>query len=312
MIRFLLPTLTLFAVTPEIVTSQALITSAANVRLRSAPDPKSPVLAMLPLGTDLELVESSRRGEWIPVRTRTGEEGWVAETLTLPVSDSTYSEVIRGLITARINREEDGFVAKAELVGFTERALERDWTVEDRAWFELQRLHALAAALWTVPFNRARWDDRLTSWIAARAAEISYDEPGGRWLINRDMIVGLQDKYDSTAAADELAWFAVQNGLSGECEGFLVCYLQWSDTLEGDYLRRQPAGRYVEEAAARVERAIEYYKSISDLSKIFDAERECAALNRLVASLDAGLRGSTAAQRVTIASELRDMLRLCS
>lgn len=312
MIRPFLLVLILIGVTPDIVSSQTLITSAANVRLRSAPDTGSAILTMLPLGTELELAESIRRGGWIPVRTPGGDEGWIDETLTVAVSDSTYPQVIRDLISARLNREGDGFVARAELVAFIEIALDRDWSVDDRAWLELQRLHALAATLATIPFNRDRWDDRLTSWIAARAAEIHYNEPGGHWLMNRDVILERHDMYRSTAAADDIAWFAVQNGLSGECEGFLVCYVRWSDRLEGEYLRRQPAGEYVEEAAARVRQVSEYYRSIlDDVPDVFDAQSECAALHSAVASLEAAVVGSTAPERVAIASELRDMLRLC-
>jgi hypothetical protein len=311
MIRLFLLVLIVSGVTPDIASSQTLITAATNVRLRSEPDTGSAILAMLPLGTELELAESIRRGGWISVRTTGGDEGWIDESLTVPVSDSTYPQVIRDLITARLNREGDGFVARAELVAFIEIALERDWSVDDRAWLELQRLHALAATLGTIPFYRTRWDDRLTSWIEARAAEIDYSEPGGHWLMNRDMILDRHDRYRSTPAADEIAWFAVQNGLSGECEGFLVCYLEWSDRLEGEYLRRQPAGAYVEEAAARVQRVSEYYRSITDVSDVFDAQRECAALHNAVASLEAAVLGSTASERVAIARELRDMLRLC-
>jgi hypothetical protein len=311
MIRPFLLVLIVSGVTPDIASSQTLITAAANVRLRSAPDTGSAILTMLPLGTELALAQSIRRGDWIPVRTPGGDEGWIDETLTVPVTDSTYPQVIRDLISARLNREGDGFVATAELVAFIENALGRDWSLDDRAWLELQRLQALAATLGTIPFYRVRWDDRLTSWVAARDAEIHYNEPGGHWLMNRDVILDRHDMYRATPAGDEIAWFAVRNGLSGECEGFLVCYVEWSDKLEGEYLRRQPAGEYVEEAAARVRQVSEYYRSISDVPDVFDAQRECAALNTAVASLEAAVLGSTASERVLIASELRDMLRLC-
>lgn len=312
MIRPFLLVLIVAGMTPHIAASQTLITAAANVRLRSAPDTGSAILTMLTLGTELELGESIRHGDWIPVRTPGGDEGWIVETLTVPVTDETYSQVIRDLIGARLNREGDGFVARAELVAFIENALERDWSVDERAWLELQRLHAMAATLYIVPFYRTRWDDHLTSWIAARTAGIHYNEPGGHWMMHRDTILELHDLYRATSVADEIAWFAVQNGLSGECEGYLVCYVTWSDRLEGEYLRRQPVGAHVEEAAARVQRVPEYYRSIlDDVRDAFDAQSECAALNNAVASLEAAVLGSTAAERVTIARELRDMLRLC-
>ncbi len=309
--RFLL-VLVLFISAGEIAWSQTFITSAANARLRSAPGTQSSIATTLPLGTEFQLTNATRQGEWIRVRTSRGEEGWISKTITLPISDSTYPKVVRDLIAARLSRKDDGFVGRMELVAFIEHARGRPWSLEDLGWLELQRLRALQAALRTIPFRRERWDDRLRSWVAARAAEIRYNEPGGQWIINRDVILDGQAKYRATAVADEIAWFAVENGLSGECEGYLVCHLEWIDKLQGAYLRRQPEGKHVEEAAARIKWIIDYYKGDFKPSGYFNATQDCAPLQNVVASLESALRASTASERGTLANGLSDMLMLCS
>jgi hypothetical protein len=312
MIRIIVPIILLLATAAESASAQMLITAAANVRLRAAPGTGSATVTMLPLGTGLEIADSIRDGEWIQVRTLSADtqHGWIDQSLTLPISDSTYRDVIAGLIASRLEREGDGFVARTELLELIEAVLERDWTLEERARLELQRFRALNAVLQTIPFYRSRWDDRLASWVTERSAEVTYSEPGGHWMIERDLILERHTTYRSTEAADEIAWFAVLNGLSGECEGQLVCYLEWSDRLEGEYLRREPDGRHVEEAAARIDQVIEYYRS-SMKSNDFDAQRECDALRVVIDSLEAAVRESNVAERSVLASELRSMMKLC-
>jgi hypothetical protein len=152
----------------------------------------------------------------------------------------------------------------------------------------------------------------LRSWVAARAAEIRYSEPGGQWIIDRDIILEGQATYRATAVADEIAWLAVENGLTGECEGYLVCSLESIDKLEGEYLRRQPEGEHVEEAAARIKWIIDFYKGDSKPSGYFNATQDCAPLKNVVTSLESALAASAASERGTLANGLRDMLGLCS
>ena len=36
----------------------------------------------------------------------------------------------------------------------------------------------------------------------------------------------LHDQYHDTKPAESIAWFMIKNGLGGECEGFLACYVR--------------------------------------------------------------------------------------
>lgn len=281
MIRCLSPVLVALVLAVQPASSQTLLTAASNVRLRAAPGTSTTVVAMLPLGTELEIADSVRSGTWIHVRVPSGarQQGWIDESLTLTISDSTYPDIVSDLISSRLDRQGDGFVSRTELLAFIEAAL--------------------------------RWDDHVASWLDERAAEVGYNEPGGHWIIHRNVILDHHAEYRATEVADEIAWFAVLNGLPGECEGALLCYLEWSDRLEGEYLRREPAGRHVAEAAARLSWVIEYYTT-SFKPNDFDPQRECDALDTAIASLDAAVRGSSAPDRDVIAAQLRDMRELCS
>jgi hypothetical protein len=163
------------------VMSQSLMTSASNVRLRSAPATDAAVVAMLPLGTELEITGPDRRQGWIPVRTALdqAQQGWVAGSLTLPVSTATYQDVVAGLIAARLAREGDSFVARAELLDLIESVLRRDSSADATAQLELQRLRALQGVLRTIPFVRSHWPEPMREWVANRSDEIRYNEPGG-------------------------------------------------------------------------------------------------------------------------------------
>jgi hypothetical protein len=289
------------------------MTSASNVRLRSAPATDAAVVAMLPLGTELATTGPDRMAEWIPVRTVLDQEqqGWVAGSLTLPVSISTYQDVVTGLIAERLARDGDGFVARAELLDLTESALRRDRSPDDAALLELQRLRALRGVLQTIPFARSRWQEPMREWVASRSDEIRYHEPGGSWMLRHELILALHDEHRSSRAADEIAWLYVTNGLPGECEGGLVCNLEATDKLQGEYLRREPGGRHVEEAAARVQWVAEYEFSAGQSRFYFDPQRECDALAGVISSLETALRNSRVSRRTELVAQLREKLMLC-
>lgn len=293
--------------------SQTLITSASNVRLRIAPGTDAAVVAMLPLGTELSITAPDRRDGWIPVRTMNDEEqqGWIDDSLTLSVSAATYPDAVAGLIAARLAREGDGFGAQVELLDLIESALQEDWSPDNAAKLALQRLLALRRVLSTIPFNRSRWDATLREWVESHSNEIRYNEPGGSWILRQEPIRELYDEHQSTEAADEIAWLAVTNGLAGECEGHLVCYMEWVDSLQGEYLRREPSGRYVEDAADRVRWVADYHQRIEPARFYFSPESECSELIAVIASLESAVLGSSISAREELAGQLRSALSLC-
>ena len=189
------------------------------------------------------------------------------------------------IIASRLGRKGDGFPANTEFVAFIERVAPEYTDADGRARIELARLRALSTTLASIPFNGARREP-YSSWLGTRKHEVVYDEPGGRWMLAPGPLWDLHARHSATSAADDLAWLAVTNGLPGECEGFLPCYLEARNRSEAEYLRRHPAGRHVTEAVDIIKRTAETLTA-PPLGKVgyeFDRKRDC---RDVVASIDA-------------------------
>lgn len=78
------------------------ITTASNVRVRSAPSAKATIVTELPVGSEvssLEGTESSRR--WVHVRTADDREGWMASRLSRPFDETRRAETIESILRQR-------------------------------------------------------------------------------------------------------------------------------------------------------------------------------------------------------------------
>lgn len=291
-----------------------LLISASNVRLRGAAGTDGPVIGVLQLGSELETIGVEDAEGWVAVRVpgEGGKQGWVNASLTMPVSRDTWPLVVTQLIAARSARTDDNFQAWRELLDLIESVQQRPWDPEAAAGLELQRLNALRNALIGSSRPPESRDPEVLAWRQARAAQARYNEPGGHWLIRNEVVRAAHDAHRGTKAADEIAWFAVQNGLAGECEGYIVCYLRWTDQLQGEYLRRQPEGRHVEAAAQRILHFSRGFVT-DDMPNgyYFDPAQECTDMLALTSALGQAIRNSRAPQRAEVSARLAEMAAPC-
>jgi hypothetical protein len=269
------------------------ITAASNIRLRATPSESAAVVASLPLGTDLVQLDTGGEGAtWTRVRTAGGHDGWLPSRLTRPLTPSRRVEVIESIVQERLARKGDTFGPRAELIDLVERAQKDVEDPEAAGRLALDWVRATTSALEAVPFMRGR-QPPYQDWLAARAGSIVYNEPGGRWMIRVERLWELHDRHARTASADELAWAAVTNGLPGECEGFVPCYVRRLNLLEGEYLRRSALGKYVGDAVAIVANKASAWGGPDLKPYFFNPATDCA---ELVQSLDP-LRAALAATR---------------
>lgn len=141
----------------------------------------------------------------------------------------------------------------AEFDGLTARRAAA--TVPDeRSTLTLEWLRALQNVIRAIPIERV--DGPHLEWLKGREGMLVYSEPAGEWLIHHDLLERLHDEHSKSAAADEIAWLAVTNGLPGECEGYVPCYAASLNLLEGEYLRRHPEGAHRVEAFDRVSESL--------------------------------------------------------
>ena len=145
---------------------------------------------------------------------------------------------------------------------------------DGRAQIDWYRLRAVSAALAAIPFNQGRREP-YAAWLAGQAAVATYDEPGGRWILSDKAIWDLHARSAKAPVADDIAWLAVTNGLGGECEGFLTCYLDWRNRLEGEYLRRHSEGRHAGEAVATIKNVVDRPTAPARPGAAFDFDVKC-------------------------------------
>lgn len=289
------------------------ITSAANVTLRAMPSSDASAVAQLPLGT--ELVETGPAGlekTWVRVRLADNREGWLQANLTRPLDPNWRWPVFDRIIEDRLRRKGDAFPAAAELAGFIERVAPEYTDPDGRGRIELARLRALSAALTAIPF-RADRREPYASWLAARKAFVTYDEPGGQWMLTNTAVWDIHAQQSATTSADEIGWFAVANGLSGECEGHLPCYLAAHNRLHGEYLRRHPFGKHAAEAVGVIKATADLLTkpSISGAAYQFDKKSDCRDVTQATDALTAAVQGTRAEGRDAAIASLATLKKIC-
>jgi hypothetical protein len=292
----------------------ARITAAANVTLRQAPSADASAVAQLALGT--EVIDVSPNGldkTWIRVRLADGRDGWILSNLTRPLDAFWRWPTFDRIIAERLARKGDGFGSAAELVDFIDRVSGEYTDPDGRARIDLNRLRAVSSALSAIPSGARGRREPYTSWLATRKDTVVYDEPGGRWMLADGPIWDLHTRHMATTAADEIAWFAVTNGLSGECEGVLTCYLSSLNRLQGEYLRRQPDGRHAADAVLALETAADLFSGPPKANEVDDvvAARDCRQMVTSLDALTSAVTNTRVAPRADAITSLSALRRRC-
>lgn len=163
-------------------------------------------------------------------------------------------------------------------------------------------LRALRNVLEAIPIARASGPHE--QWVKRHESLIVYSEPAGQWLISNNLLDDIHAEYAKSAAADEIAWLAVTNGLPGECEGYVPCYVSSLNTLEGTYLRRHPRGAHRNEAFDLINQSLR--SVLDDLLKRPEREdylkvpADCGDLLATARPLGAAVAGANGAKTETM------------
>jgi hypothetical protein len=187
---------------------------------------------------------------------------------------------LEGEALRALGRETESFQGRAGLVERLESAANRAPGPDERGRLALLWLRSLRWLLASIPF-RAAEQDPYRRWLAEHDMLAVYSEPAGEWLVNPDAVWRVHDTHRAAAAADEIAWFAVTNGYPGECEGYVPCYANILNWLDGEYLRRHPKGRHASEAVEQVRSSLdEALKNLSgpDARDFFSPDTDCGDL----------------------------------
>ncbi len=215
-------------------------------------------------------------------------------------ADASQGIALEGLhdeIERALASDDGPFEPRAALVQRIETALAAEPDPQRAGTLALLHLRALRWLLASVPMDGSRHDP-YRSWLTSHEALVVYDEPGGQWILSADWIWSVHDRHRATAAAEPIAWLAVENRLPGECEGYAPCYAFMLDLLSGEYLRRHPGGAHAGDAADRIRVVLDQALRLqADPGFGIDVTQDCADLAKSLDALRRALVASTADTR---------------
>ena len=298
---------------PSLVLAQdaGRLTSASNVRLRSEPVDSAGVVVTVPLGTALVGIETGGPDRtWLRVRTGDGKEGWVLTRLTRRFDAENRLDVIEQVVTERLARKGDSFAARAEVVDLLDRTIADASDAERAGRLALLWIRAVGVTATTLPAKH-RLVDPYASWVEARKTTVWWDEVGAHWMLSLDALKELHERHRTTSSADAIAWSMVENGVGGECEGYLPCYVERTNMLEGEYLRRHPNGKRVDDAVRGIGKTAAFWLTRLDKPDAFSPEKDCDEMKESLTPLRAAIAATKAADRDTTLEKLDVFVKRC-
>jgi hypothetical protein len=301
-----------FPVTRSVLAAEEkLITNGTNVRVRAAPQSTATIIFQLPLGTELSVLTRSGVASelWLRVRTNDGREGWLLGRLTTPIAPDHYLQTIERItkeqLAAHAKVSGTTFAVRLQLFDLIERASKRFSERDTVARLALLRLYSLQDVLRSIPIRESELtaysQGRYQRWLRAHLDDSRYNEPAGSWMVEPEYVKRIHDEYPDTTVGDDIGWFYVTNGLFGECEGDVPCYVSWTNELEGWYLRAHPMGNHADDANAQV--AVKLNGAMDNLQRFprvlaeFDPSTRCGELHASLDPLRAAVSASTSSGR---------------
>jgi hypothetical protein len=299
------------------------ITNASNVRLRSNASTDAPIAAELPLGTEFVVLGQTNAAEsWYHIMTDDHREGWVLGRVTTSIAEGRRDQTIEAIVEARL-RSGGNFAARVQLFDLIERTATTLNDREAQGRFALYHLNAVNNIFLSLPLllrdseveTKSTKAEPYGSWIRAHLDASRYNEPAGQWMVDPEYAQAVHEKHRQAVAADDIGWFYAGNGLYGECEGDVVCYVSWQDQLNGWYLRAHPRGRHADQSngdiALRLNAAIDNLRQFPAVLAEFDPKTRCTELHESLDPLTAAVSASASKRKAEALEALSRFAQLC-
>jgi hypothetical protein len=213
-----------------------------------------------------------------------------------------------------LRAEAASFPTLAALVARLEAGSERAPDASQRGRLGLLWLRTMRALLASIGLASSD-DERFRDWLERHETVVIYSEPAGQWLIIPDVVWRVHAAHRSTPSAEAIAWLAVENGYPGECEGYIPCYGNILNWLDGEYLRRHPRGAHVSDAVGQVHsRLAEALKRLStdpDTRRYLDPATDCGDLKAGLVPLRAAVLASNGTRRNETVGVIDVLLARC-
>jgi hypothetical protein len=236
------------------------ITTASNVKVRSAPNTSGEEVMKLGIGSVFEAREPSlekdkiagKEDYWYRVGgLPDGKDGWVFGGFTMAFDATKRAEIYKQIAGERLKIEQPTYSDTADLFRFLSAAVKEMKTPNDAAALELAKLLALHRAATAIPIDKQE-QEPFKSWIKTNEASLLYSEPAGSWFLRSNLLWNLHKKYATLPLAERIAWEAAQNPVGGECEGYVPCHIGRINITTGQYLKLYPQGTHKDEALNQI------------------------------------------------------------
>lgn len=221
---------------------------------------------------------------------------------------SLEAEAIRAL-----RPESELFAERAALVARLQAGSEGAPDANQRARLALLWLRAVRWVLATITSGPSP-EEPHRDWLARHEKLVVYSEPAGQWLLIPEVIWKVHDAHRSSASAEAIAWFAIENGYPGECEGYIPCYANVMNWLDGEYLRRHPQGPHASEIVEQVRSSLsESVKRLSepDAKSYLNPSTDCGDLKSGLVPLRQAIEKSNASRRTAAVTVIDVLLARC-
>ncbi len=272
-----------------------IIVTVASGRIRSQPDLKSKILKELNIGTRLPLVDE--RGGWFKVElspkteTEDGEAGWISKTISAKFDASNPDPIFLEIAEKYLNRKSMNFKTASQLFEFLGPAADDAKTFEAGGDLRLKRLAALEAAIKEINYDTSQ-KSPFKEFLSKYGNEVIYHEPAGMWIVRSAQFWNLHERYKRYKVGEKIAWQAAKNPLPGECEGYVVCHLNYLRVTSGEYLNFYPGGEFSKQALTDITNLLDpiiadlpqkrTYYAASDISDRAEFNRILSELRNIV------------------------------
>ena len=288
-------------IAPGRLATHARMVSAVNVRLRRGPSFDAPEDSLVRLGTVVVVnhAKQPRDTSWVHVElTITGTPGYIHSSMLRRIQQRNGPAMAEEIAAERLARRGDPYEWQEQLYEMLthQRAMPTD--SERMGRIALLWMQSFRSMLGSIPRGEhAR--EPYRSWFMARVHEgfINLDESAGTWRIASEPLFAVHDLHRETRSGDEIAWTVRQMGVRHDCAGRVTCSVASLDSLDAEYLRRNPQGLHAIEALGRIRTVALRSVDAPAGDGTFDATRDCEMLVASLASARAAVAGTTVAPR---------------
>ncbi len=231
------------------VEGSKIIVSVINGRVRSQPNLSSAILKELKVGTRLPKLEEN--GGWYKVELEPETEaasaktGWISKTISSEFDAGNADAAFQQIADKYLARKSLTFTEASQIIEFLSTAADDAKTYEVGGDLRLKRLLGLSNAIASIKQSeRSPYKEFLENYNN----EVIYHEPAGRWIVRSERFWELHNRYKNYKVGEEIAWQAGKNPLPGECEGYIVCHVNYLRVTNGEYLNFYPSGKHAKEA----------------------------------------------------------------